>query len=1052
MKIHSLHIDGFGSFADRRFGPFERSVTVFYGPNEAGKSTLLEFVRRVLFGFPDGRSRGNPYPPLAGGRLGGRITVFTDAGELVTIQRVHGRGPGTVTLSTSTGETIPVAELNSLLGNHSRSVFEHIFAFTVDELHDERLLNDNSVNLQIYSAGIGAQKLPGALDVLERQKKGLFLRTGSSHAIHEVAGKIDEVDVDLQDIAGNAAEYRRQSERLAEIERESSALSQRRLLLLAEQEGRQNLVRAWDDWNDLINAEQRLKELPVVAEFPENGIVRLEALEERADTSRREREEAVERAELIEARAVLPIDSLSILDQSDAVRHLERGRSAFDQSVKDLPEQQRELSTKRGQLKASLADLGPDWDTDRLDRFDLSVVVREEVAGYGERLREARVAVNNSQTKLTQEETGLTEARQDAERAQGDLDDSHASVLDENEILARRRQVRQSRNTLGELAHVEVRGKDLRAQIGGDVKPERTTAKRSWVTPFSALIGITGILVIVAGILLSVSGASVGGLVGALGLIVIGAILTTAAVFLFIRTHSSTQSSGYQIEARIQRQVEDADEQLADLRTQLQAESAALGLESMDADKLVEVEEALDAAQQELTAYRRLEDRLVQTRERTERQTSRRDAAEQSARDAEALLEAAEREWVRWQSERGLLAKFSPDSIQELRSLFDLASAHHSDVVAMENRIADIQTDIEKFIEITQPLATALGFDVDRDNYARVAAIADDVIELHRAVAEQSRTRDDAAKELEAYQRELARREKNQQEVADEIVELLRSGGAEDIEDFRERAQTYESRASQRATITGALEQLQRISGPDEALEALRTKLSETNVQITNDEIRQGATDLEEIDAQRSDLDAERGSIRTTLDGLLSEDDSSRLRAERHRLSEVLHGYARDWAVRTIAENLIKEAQSKFERERQPDVIRHSERFFMNVTGRSYTKVFSPLGSTEIKVTDTVGNVKTPQELSRGTREQLLLSLRFGLIMELGQRAERLPVIVDEALVNFDPSRGKKAAESFIELAQTNQVLVFTCHPQIMEWFVEAASQRGAAEPEIIRI
>ena len=82
---------------------------------------------------------------------------------------------------------------------------------------------------------------------------------------------------------------------------------------------------------------------------------------------------------------------------------------------------------------------------------------------------------------------------------------------------------------------------------------------------------------------------------------------------------------------------------------------------------------------------------------------------------------------------------------------------------------------------------------MDRDNYARVAAIADDVIELHRAVAEQSRTRDDAAKVLEAYQRELARREKNQQEVADEIVELLRSGGAEDIEDFRERAQTYES-------------------------------------------------------------------------------------------------------------------------------------------------------------------------------------------------------------------------------------------------------------------
>ena len=76
----------------------------------------------------------------------------------------------------------------------------------------------------------------------------------------------------------------------------------------------------------------------------------------------------------------------------------------------------------------------------------------------------------------------------------------------------------------------------------------------------------------------------------------------------------------------------------------------------------------------------------------------------------------------------------------------------------------------------------------------------------------------------------------------------------------------------------------------------------------------------------------------------------------------------------------------------------------------------------------------------------------FGLILELGQRAERLPVIVDEALVNFDPDRGTRAASSFIDLSETNQVLVFTCHPQIVDWFVDAASQRGAAEPEVVRI
>ena len=85
MRIRRLHIDGFGRFADRRLGPFERPVTVFLGPNEAGKSTLLEFVRRVLFGFRAARGRApsgyNDYPPLAGGQHGGGVTIVSDAGE-----------------------------------------------------------------------------------------------------------------------------------------------------------------------------------------------------------------------------------------------------------------------------------------------------------------------------------------------------------------------------------------------------------------------------------------------------------------------------------------------------------------------------------------------------------------------------------------------------------------------------------------------------------------------------------------------------------------------------------------------------------------------------------------------------------------------------------------------------------------------------------------------------------------------------------------------------------------------------------------------------------
>ncbi|MGP8065865.1 MAG: ATP-binding protein, partial [Acidimicrobiales bacterium] len=71
MKLTGIHVDGYGTLADLDLDGIAPSLTVVYGLNEAGKSTLLDFVRAVLFGFPDRRSRQNARPPLRGGRHGG---------------------------------------------------------------------------------------------------------------------------------------------------------------------------------------------------------------------------------------------------------------------------------------------------------------------------------------------------------------------------------------------------------------------------------------------------------------------------------------------------------------------------------------------------------------------------------------------------------------------------------------------------------------------------------------------------------------------------------------------------------------------------------------------------------------------------------------------------------------------------------------------------------------------------------------------------------------------------------------------------------------------
>ena len=51
MKLRDLHIEGFGHFHDFSLGPLDSNLAVVYGPNEAGKSTLLAFIRTILFGL-----------------------------------------------------------------------------------------------------------------------------------------------------------------------------------------------------------------------------------------------------------------------------------------------------------------------------------------------------------------------------------------------------------------------------------------------------------------------------------------------------------------------------------------------------------------------------------------------------------------------------------------------------------------------------------------------------------------------------------------------------------------------------------------------------------------------------------------------------------------------------------------------------------------------------------------------------------------------------------------------------------------------------------------
>lgn len=152
------------------------------------------------------------------------------------------------------------------------------------------------------------------------------------------------------------------------------------------------------------------------------------------------------------------------------------------------------------------------------------------------------------------------------------------------------------------------------------------------------------------------------------------------------------------------------------------------------------------------------------------------------------------------------------------------------------------------------------------------------------------------------------------------------------------------------------------------------------------------------------------------------------------------------YLVLAAASRLLAEAQARYQRERQPDVVRRAGEYFATITGGRYVGLTMPLGDGRIEVFDTRAGARTSDILSRGTAEQLYLAVRLGLISQLGDVGRHLPVLMDDVLVNFDPERRMGAAKAVAELAESRQVLFFTCHPDTARIFAEIAPQHVRLE------
>lgn len=162
MKITAMHIYQYGKFSDRSFQLSDSPVQVIYGLNEAGKTTLMSFIKSVLFGFP----KSKKYEPKNGGVYGGAVELKHGDHGAVKIERTKGAAEK-VRVYTASGEIKDGEWLKQLLSDTDRALYEAIYSFDVFGLQEIQAFNRDKIGeFLLYSSLFGSEaaaKLDGRL-------------------------------------------------------------------------------------------------------------------------------------------------------------------------------------------------------------------------------------------------------------------------------------------------------------------------------------------------------------------------------------------------------------------------------------------------------------------------------------------------------------------------------------------------------------------------------------------------------------------------------------------------------------------------------------------------------------------------------------------------------------------------------------------------------------------------------------------------------------------------------------------------------------------------
>ncbi len=1068
MKITDLEIEGFGVWSSLAIRELSPQLNVFYGPNEAGKTTLMQFTRAMCYGFSPGR-RQRYLPPVHGGIAGGSMWVDTPDGRIQIVRHdAIGHPLGRVNISgarqASDGDSADQwhgqSVLRMLLGELDEPTFTNVFAIGLREIQELGTLSDGNAARLLYeiSSGVDRVSLGEVMRELETSRERLLSHTDDKPSqIADLYATRAKLRSEIEELGAAGRRFSRLGGQRDQHHREIARLETE----IAHLEGRLQThdlaLAVADKWTRRQELDRQLLGGGPLGEASPHLLARLDALVETSERHTRARLKAKRRALKIRkelAGHTLPEHFVRhagrIQSIGDVETHLHAHESKIAQAQHEIADLERRLSHEKQQL-----GLPADASHEKLQKFatrglaELKTAARGLIKARRGRLERVQLPAMAMQPAMQQYVPASVPVQPQAKvpAASPNKDRREVNALRGSGPRVDLAMAIEAKGLLVSQLRRRIQMEDRLTQLGrhqAELDGESRDHLQEQLLPPWGYYGLGGIFVV--GVVMVLGGlflpATVTGSM-AWFLIVLGCCLGGAALLakMFFE-HEAQQKFDY------------CQKQLSVLKGQMR--QAADERDALDKDLPKgggPLDIRLQSAEAELA---KLEERLSEHPEELHTMQREVEASQPSAaplpmimqpmampmvqplmhgtrrRRSKSEMQRAKKNWQTALRDAGLSEDFSPKRVRQLAQQRDEALELARQIDRRREVLEQYRRDHAGVHgRITQLLA-------DLELAPSGKHHSDHLRQLHQALAEHTGRVDRRGKLARMHRRHRRLYLKHAARLRKVLAarrRLLVQAGVETEDELRQQAthrQQLLRLTHQRDTLVAEIGALVSPSSHDAVVGLLSgnpgNKLMEQRYQIASD-----------VDGHRRNLNVLlelRGELSQQIKGVSGDrrlgDRHLELAAVENRLRQAVHR----WQVLATTSGLLDQIRDDYQRRHQPETLKEASSYLSRLTQGHYHRVWAPVDERVLRVDDAQGNTLPVEVLSRGTREQLFLSLRLALVSAFQRRGISLPLVLDDVLVNFDANRARAAAEVLSDYAAAgHQLLVFTCHEHVMEMF-----------------